>query len=236
MGLRSVWDGWRARREREKVAAHAKAFWDWFAAVAAEGQRHLRREPSMGEPDPPELSAWIHELNWRTTAFHPFVRAVVGRSAVDLELVLTSDGNPEGAAPVRALAQFAPTLPGWTIRAFKPRMEISGCVCRVGEVSLTPDDVEYAVIELENPGIGAFTLFAPFIPGLEGAHEKEVSLAADQLLQAVLGEERMLRWSPFIYMVDSHEVNPKLSDIPRKPLPLIVEELESLDHQLGPIS
>ena len=235
--MKALWnalDRWRARREEKRAAAHADSFWRWFASVAADGQKLLRREPSSGEEVSPDLAAWIHELNWRTTAYHPLVRAVVGTSDADLELVLTSDGHPEGAAGVRALAQSAPVLPGWTMRAFKPRMEMSGCVCRVGEVALTPDDVDYAIIDLQSPEIGTFTLFVLFIPGFEGARKEEVGIAADQLLQAVLGEERVIRWSPFTMEVDSHEVPEKLEGIPRTPLSRIDEELESIDHLLGP--
>jgi hypothetical protein len=74
--LRSAWDRWRARREKKKAVVREDAFWAWFASVAADGQRLLRREPSTGGDVSPDLSAWIHELNWRATAYHPLVRAI----------------------------------------------------------------------------------------------------------------------------------------------------------------
>ena len=217
-----------------KGLASAEAFWRWFAGVADELRQVVGREVGRGDVSP-VLSDWVDVLNRRTTAYHPLVRAVIGGSAEEAELVLTPDGDPEGSDPVRALARSAPALPGWTIRAFKPRLEMTGCVCRVGAVALTPDDVEYAVVGIDNPDypdICTVTFLVLFIRGLAGPHAEEVQFAADRLSQSVFGEELALSWSNFILSFDSEDVPEKFAGIPRTPLPQIVEILDVLD--LGP--
>lgn len=234
MSLLGAWDRWRARREAAKAAVRAEAFWRWFAGVADELRQVIGRELAPGSLSP-VLSGWVNELNRRTTAYHPLVRAVVGGSAEEPELVLTPDGDPAGSDHVRALVQCAPTLRAWSIRAFKPRLEMSGCICRVGSVALTPDDVEFAVIHVDNPKyptIGTVTLLVLFIRGLAGPHAKEVEFAADRLVQSVFGEEQALRCGEFTLRFDSREVPENLVGIPRTPLSHITEILEDLT--LGP--
>jgi hypothetical protein len=100
---------------------------------------------------------------------------------------------------------------------------------------LTPDDVEFAVIDVENPdyaNVGTVTLLVLFIRGLVGPHAKEVEFAADRLVESVFGEEQALRCSEFTLRFDSEEVPEKFERIPRTPLPHIAEILEDL--QLGP--
>lgn len=145
--------------------------------------------------------------------------------------MITADGDPAGAEYVRVLVQSAPAVPGWTPRAFKPRLDVSGCVARVGTVTITPDDIEYAVVDIENPAIGKQTLLIVFVEGFEGEHAAEVEMAAHQLLQSVLGEERVLSWN--YLMEDSVNCAEKLAGIERTPLPQIIGILEKLDVALA---
>lgn len=234
MSLLGAWDRWRARREAEKAAVRAEAFWRWFTGAADELRQAIGRELAPGDVAP-VLSGWLNELNRRTTAYHPLVRAVVGGSAEKPELVLTPDGEPAGADHVRALVQSAPAVRAWSIRAFKPRLQVSGCVVRVGSVALTPDDIDFAVIDVDNPdyaNIGTVSLLVLFIRGLAGPHAKEVEFAAERLVQSVFGEEEALRCREFTLRYDSEDVPEKFDGIPRTPLSQIVEILEKLD--LGP--
>lgn len=234
MSLRRAWHRWRARRDAEKAAARAEGFWRWFMGIADDLRQVVGRELAAGDV-PPALSGWVDELNRRTTAYHPLVRAVVGGSAENAELILTPDGDPEGADAVRALFRSAPALPCWSIRAFKPRLEMSGCVCRVGSVALTPDDIDFAVIHADNPdyaSIGTVTFLVLFIRGLAGPHEKEIQFAADRLIHSVFGEEQALRCSEFTLTYDSEDVPANLDGIPRTPLSHIMAILDDLE--LGP--
>jgi hypothetical protein len=128
-----------------------------------------------------------------------------------------------------------PALPGWRARAFKPQLDMRGCAVQVGPVTLTPSDVEFAVITLRNPKFGAVTLLILFVRGMAGPRGTQVQLAAEQLLQSVLGEERALQWAEYMDMYDSEIGMPdKLQGIPRTALPAISALLEDLDQELGP--
>ncbi len=220
-----AWDRWRARRR-------AAAFWRWFAGEADDLRTALGRAPQAGEI-PPALSDRVRELNRRTTAYHPLVRALLGGSADEPELVLTADGNPDGADGVRFLARSAPGLPAWRVRAFKPRLEVARCVCRTKSVTLTPDDLDFAIIDVENPDHPLVTLLVLYVRGLAGPHGAEVEVAAERLLQSVLGEELALRCGEFIVRYDSERPLERLAEIPRTPLSQIAGLLDGLEHRLG---
>lgn len=147
MFLWDQWKRWRAARNQQKAAARAAAFWQWFASISDD---LLERVRGGG----PGLEQWLEELNRRTAGYHPAVRAVLGLVAGAPELVLTAEGNPSGAEHVRSLVAARPPLRDWTIRAFKPAVSVSDCVVQVGAITLTPDDVEFTVINLQHPDVG----------------------------------------------------------------------------------
>jgi hypothetical protein len=112
---------------------------------------------------------------------------------------------------------------------------MSGCLCRVGSVALTPDDIDFAIMHVANPDyaiLGTVTFLVLFIRGLAGPHAKEVRFAADRLIHSVFGEEHALRCSEFTLTYDSVNVPANLNGIPRAPLPRITAILDDLE--LGP--
>jgi len=209
------WNRWRAARYQRKVALRAEAFWRWFRSTSEPLPEIIRSELSSEGPSP-NIAAWVAELNRRAAAYHPAVRAVLGRSPDAPELVVTSEGNPAGAEHVRFLVASRPPLPAWTIRAFKP--PLPNCVVHFGPITLTPDDVEFAVIDVEHPDIGKLTLLLLFVPGLANAHEEEVRFAARKLVEGVLGEETFLPWSSWLVMEDRERPAEKVAQTERQPL------------------
>ena len=187
----------------------------------------IRERGLVSESPSPALRTWITELNRRTTAYHPAVRAVVGVAAGTPELVVTAEGDPAGAEPVRSLVAAGPPLPGWTVRAFKPALSAEHCVLRVGAVTLRADEVEFAIIDIEHPDFGKKTLLLLFVPGLVGPLSAQVRIAAEKLLEAVAGEESWLRWSGSVVMEDRDRPAAKVAAIPRHPLDRIATALES---------
>src|ERR1051325_10315182 len=189
MSLLGRWHLWRAARRKERAALRAERFWQWFGGVS-EALLAIARNGLSAEPPTSRTEAWVTELNRRAAAYHPAVRAVLGQTPESPELVLTAEGNPAGAGHVRLLAASRPSLPGWTIRTFKPAL--SDCVVQVGPVRLTPDAVDFAVIDLRHPDVGERTLLLLFVPGLAGPHSEETRIAATALVDAVVGEEKFL--------------------------------------------
>ena len=208
MSVLDAWNGWRIRRRTRKAAA----FWEWFRGIA---------EPLSD----------LEELNRRTAAFHPTVRAVLGQSADLPELVLTAEGNRDGAEYVRFLVAACPVLPGWTIRAFKPALE--NCVVHIGAITLTPDEVEFAVIDVNHPDLGDVELLLLFVPGVAGVHSKEASLAARKLVEAVVGEEAFFDWSGRLVIEDRERPAEKVASIERRPLSELAAVLCALHHSVG---
>jgi hypothetical protein len=220
---------WRARRAAKNRTRRAEAFWRWFSDIADELLSVVQRDV------PQELEGWITKLNRQAKAYHPLVGIVVGGPIGEPGLVVTCDGAAAGAEHVRALVQLMPALPGWSARAFKPQLDMSGCAVKVGSVTLTPSDVEWAVVTLRNPEYGAVTLLILFVRGMAGPQGTQVEFAADQLFQSVLGEERALRWADYMDVYDSENGIPdKLQGIPRTPLSAISGVLEKIDQELGP--
>jgi hypothetical protein len=236
MSVLDAWNRWRAARKQHKAAQRARAFWGWFAGISDALQEFIRGdlESDRSESRSPTLAEWVAELNRRTAAYHPAVRAVIGQSADTLELVLTSEGNPAGAEHVRSLVASHPSLPSWTIRAFKPAVPHS--VVQVGTVTLTPDDVEFAVIDITHPDIGEATLLLLFVPGLAGTHSAEVTIAARKLIEGVVGEESFLRWDGRVVMEDRERPAEKVATIERRPLHQVAAILREFDRDFDVVS
>ena len=200
------WNRWRAARQQRNAARRAAAFWNWFLGTAE----------TLLDETPATLAARIEALNERAAAYHPTLRALLGRSDDGPELILTCEGNPAGAEHVRFLAASQPSVQGWRIRAFKP--PLSDCKVSVGPITLTADDVDFAVIDVEHPDIGELTLLLLFVPGLAVDDADDVRMAATKLLEALLGEERFLHWSGRVVMEDRERPDAKVTEIERHPL------------------
>ena len=226
------WNQWRAMRTKRKAAARADAFWQWFAGVSDTLLGLIREAGLQPEARSPEIEEWVNELNWRTAAYHPTVRAVIGLAAGTPELVLTAEGNPAGAEHVRSLVASRPLLREWTIRAFKPAVSVSDCVVHLGAVTLRPDELEFTVIDLKHPDIGERTLLLLFVPGLAGTHSDQVRLAAEKLVEAVVGEEIWLRWNGLVVMEDGARPAEAVARLERQPLHLVPAFLEQIDRDL----
>ena len=233
MSIWAKWNRWLATRTKRKAAARADAFWQWFAGTSDTLLELIRGPELQLRASSPKVEEWIHELNRRTAAYHPTVRAVIGVVGDGAaELVLTAEGNPAGAEHVRSLVASHPPLRAWTIRAFKPALSASDCVVRVGAVTLGSDEVEFTVIDVKHPEIGERTLLLLFVPGLAGTHSDQVRLAAEKLLQAVVGEEVWLRWHGLVVMEDREKPAPAVAQLERQPLHQVPAFLEQIDRDL----
>ena len=230
MSILEKWSRWHAARAERKAALRAVEFWQWFAGTSDTLLQLIRGGGLQSPGSSSNLGQWVAELNRRTAAYHPTVRAVIGQAGDIPELVLTAEGNPAGAEHVRSLAGSAPAVAGWMIRAFKPALSASDCVVHLGPVTLTSNDVEFAVIQLNHPDIGEQTLLLLFVPGLADTHPDEVRLAAEKLVEAVVGEEDWLNWTGRVVMEDRARPAEKVARIERRPLhqlPAMLREIDS---------
>jgi hypothetical protein len=211
----------------------ADEFWRWFATAADPLGGLVRQRAASGEVLP-DLAHAVDELNRHTMAFHPLVHAQVGGSADRPELILTPEGDPDGAEHVRRLAAAAPALPGWTVRAFKPRMEMSDTACHFRSVTVTPDDIEFVLIDVTRPDHAPVGLLVLFVRDLAGPHAEEVQFAAERLIEAVFGEALALYSNEFTVWYDREATVEKVRNLPRSSLRKIEGLLDRLDHLLGP--
>lgn len=148
------------------------------------------------------------------------------------ELVLTAEGDPKGAEHVRALFAARPPFQEWTTRAFKPALSVSECVVRVGAVTLRSEELEFTVVDLDHPDVGERTLLLLFVPGLAGDQSGQVTLAAEKILEAVVGEEIWLRWNGLVVMEDLARPANAVARLQRWPLHQMVSSLSQIDSDL----
>lgn len=229
MAIFDKWSRWRATRAKRKAALRAEEFWQWFASISETLSQSIRGGELQSQRSSPELDRWIAELNRRTAAYDPTVRAVIGRNGDVPELVITAEGDPAGAEHVRSLAASGPGLAGWKIRAFKPALSVSDCVVHAGPVTLTSNDLEFAVIDLKHPDIGERTLLLLFVPGLADTDSDDLRLAAEKLVEAIVGEEDWLNWSDRMVMEDRARPAEKVARIERQPLHQLSAVLGAID-------
>jgi hypothetical protein len=170
------------------VRAAADAFWTWFGARA---DRLLRIERS---PDP-----LLTELAAELGRVRPGLVYELGPHGEDpRSFVVSADGISTLFPEVLRLVAAAPELPGWSIRAFRPRrpgavrVEIEGC-------SLGTGDVWFRAFPE-----GSRVRLQLFVRGLTDALFAERATAVFLLLDAALGER------------DAEE---KLGSISWRPLP-----------------
>lgn len=149
-----------------------REFWAWFVA--------------------PEAMLWDLEDDLER-AFHALLTAIervdedlaldVGRKRDGRrELILSAGGNLATFPTVIRLAEAAPPLERWTIRAFRPRRPLVGELV-LGGVAVRVRDVRFAA----EPS-GDRLNVRIFIPGYRWTPQDEFVHAAAVLLETVLGE------------------------------------------------
>ncbi|HLT47508.1 MAG TPA: hypothetical protein VK002_09800 [Rubricoccaceae bacterium] len=150
-----------------------RAFWRWFAEHA-----DTLREPL---PEP----ALYDQLFARLRYVHPDLVCEVGIADDSTgELLLSAGGIKAAFGTVRALAEAAPSLPGWRVVAFKPRRGAEATVELPGNRRVRSADVWFR-LRPHAPGTVALDLYVS--GGLDPEDEGMVA-ALFVLLDAALGE------------------------------------------------
>ena len=103
----------------------------------------------------------------------------------DCELVVTADGDRSLFPIARELVAAAPPMPGWTIRALKPKLGFPTTVSW-DDLTIRIEDVVFAPIERE----GGFGL-SIFVPRIEADEFDNAHNAILRALDHGLGEERL---------------------------------------------
>jgi hypothetical protein len=195
------------RNGRHDTTSRERAFWDWFLAhedllwnVEDDLERRVQR-----------IFAALHRVDRALTFDLSEPRD--GRR----EFVVSAGGNPAAFAAVVRLAQAAPPMARWTVRAFRPRRPAEGEIEVVRGRTVRIQDVRF-VAEV---GHGTLHL-ALFIPGFARAYRDQYGEVGMVMLDIVLGE----------FDVESHVgcilVGPPLPHIRGRPLsdlPAIVDAM-----------
>lgn len=114
------------------VTPRAAAFWKWFAANAAT----LHAEP--------DLRGVMEKINVELAKVDDGVFAEIGVDGDARTLVLTADGKRRLFPVVQELYAARPTVPGWSIVAFRQRAKPGQPPMRIelGRTKVSPDDVK----------------------------------------------------------------------------------------------
>lgn len=121
----------------DKKSPEAK-FWDWFK----KNQQML----SSFERDRDRV---FQKLQSALSRVHPNLTFEFGIPEDGLlEFVISADGNRQAFPAVESLHTKAPELPGWKFSKFRPRR--SPLSVQVGDFRLSPDDLEFDVVQRES--------------------------------------------------------------------------------------
>jgi hypothetical protein len=93
-----------------------EAFWEWFAAVAADVQTDVKaRRQRLGH---------LGEMQQRVSAIHPDFKWEIGPYGNgDLFLAISPNGYSDLLPYTRKVVSAAPNISGWQFRAAKPRKD-----------------------------------------------------------------------------------------------------------------
>lgn len=95
------------------------AFWQWFAQNAERAGTLNRQLQDGGDPE-----LLVRPLFNALQRYDGGLSLLVGKADTgENELVLSADGVVAGFPAVTRLAGAAPSIPGWRVTAFKPRIE-----------------------------------------------------------------------------------------------------------------
>lgn len=148
----------------------AAAFWRWFTEHADA----LRADT--------DIVRTMERISAELAAIDREVFAEIGAAGDKRTLVLSADGNKERFPLVQALYASRPTVPGWTIVAFRQRAK-PGDSFRMNDL-----EIDAARVKMIATRAGPKVDLAVFLPVDSGATDVEMSQIGSVILAHVVGE------------------------------------------------
>jgi hypothetical protein len=142
-------------------------FWKWFATYATR----------IGFP-PSELH--LDAIGEHLGRVHPALAFQIGKLDDALVLEISTDGHRELMPIVRELCAAAPTIPGWSVCAFK--QPCPAATIHIGEHVLGASELSFVLDDV----VDGRAILGVFVEGL--AEEPELAHAVFVLVQGILGE------------------------------------------------
>jgi hypothetical protein len=114
---------------------------------------------------------------------HSNLYLVTGRKPAGRELIITAEGNTSLFSLVDEIVAAAPRIPGWTIRALKPRCGIPE-FARWNQVRIPIAEVFFEPLDLTGGGLGIRLLISDYVESTAA----DAKLALIQAMEFALGE------------------------------------------------
>ena len=169
-----------------------------------------------------ELSAQLHQID------DNLVYEISSANSGTRELVISADGIKESFTSVVTLTEAAPEIKGWTITAFRPRVDIAEFTLRYDGRELAAKDY-YFWLQSEDKSIDLIL----YVPGLSEENRNEFVNACYVLMDMAIGEYDVVTK---IRYIDHQPLMPTTEMEGLKPLTELPKEFDELYTKLHPAS
>jgi hypothetical protein len=190
------------------------AFWTWFAANAKRYHDFT--------PGGPEQAGLFRDLDRALSRVHRGLQyAFDGGGGPEREFIISADGNRDLFPVVQRLVEAAPSLPGWRIVAFRPRVaSLHDIRLEIPGVTVEASDLWYALAP-EGDRVG----IALFLPGFEDVRSQSALMVAFLMLDSALGEYDV---ETKVGSITTFPPPPDPAAQGLKPFPTLPEEFDAL--------
>ena len=195
----------RVEPNMRQVDPHT-AFWQWFQANIDRFNRFEDDQQRLMA----ELSAQLHRID------DNLVYEVSSSNSGRRELVISVDGIKESFSSVVALTDAAPEINGWTITAFRPRVDIAQFTLKFDGRHLAAKGY-YFWLQADGEHIDLIL----YVPGLLEDNRNEFVNACYVLLDMALGEYdvttkiRFIDHEPLACATETEGLKP-LTELPKE--------------------
>lgn len=167
-----------------------------------------------------ELSDQLHQIDENV------VYEISSAKSGTRELVISADGIKESFPSVVELTKTAPEIPGWTITAFRPRVDVKQFTLQYDGRDLAAKDF-YFWLQYEDQNIDLIL----YVPGLTDDNRNDFVNACYVLLDMAIGEYDV---TTKIRYIDNQPLpsNPDTEGL--KPLTKLPKEFDELYAKLHP--